>query len=60
MSSLWKATAVAATALAISACSNLTAYSPDTPTTPMDATFNLARAPAPDVSRPLDKRATGS
>ncbi len=60
MSTLWKAAAIAATAVAISACSNLPAYAPDTPTGPRDATFNLARLSAPDTSRTPDKLEGGS
>ena len=59
MSTVWKAATIAATALAISACSNLNAYVPDTPTGPptgpIDATFNLASARMPDISRTSGK-----
>ena len=60
MSTLWKTTAIAATALAMGACSNLPAYAPGTPAGSRDATFNLARVSAPDISRTPDKVEGGS
>lgn len=55
MSTSWKAAAIAATVVAMSACSTLTAYQPDTPATPMDATTNLASSRMPDISATPDK-----
>jgi hypothetical protein len=42
------------------ACSNLPAYAPGTPAGSRDATFNLARVSAPDISRTPDKVEGGS
>jgi hypothetical protein len=55
MSTMWKAAAIAAMALATSACANLNAYAPGAPTRPMDATFNLASERTPDLSHTSGK-----